>query len=162
MSRLRTVKRIVPRQHNAFEINNRLFFRIFQTANLVHTQGTRFIAATGITTQQWSVLGALSRPQVATGMTVGELSDYLLVSRQNLTGILDRLEAQGLTTRVQDAVDKRARRVVLTKKGDASWANLQPQIMQFYDAAVTGLSLAERQDFLELVNRLKKNLLELT
>jgi MarR family transcriptional regulator, organic hydroperoxide resistance regulator len=161
MSTLRPAKRPASAQPAAFELNNRLFFRIFQTANLVHTQGTRFIVETGITTQQWSVLGALSRPQVAEGMTVGELSEYLLVTRQNLTGILDRLEAQGLTMRVRDVEDKRARRVVLTETGHTSWSNLGPLIASFYEAALSGISMQDRESFLELVNRLKKNLLQL-
>ena len=78
------------------EINNRLFFRLFQAANTLHTKGTQALDEFGITTQQWSVLGALSRPQAAAGMTVNELSHYLLVSRQNLTGLLSRLERDGL------------------------------------------------------------------
>ena len=41
------------------EINNRLFFRLFQVANTLHTKGTQAIDEFGVTTQQWSVLGAL-------------------------------------------------------------------------------------------------------
>ena len=75
----------------SIEINNRLFFRLFQAANTLHTKGTKALEEFGITTQQWSVLGALSRPVAASGMSVSELSQYLLVSRQNLTGLLNRL-----------------------------------------------------------------------
>jgi hypothetical protein len=39
------------------EINNRLFFRLFQVANTLHTKGTQAIEEFGVTTQQWSVLG---------------------------------------------------------------------------------------------------------
>ena len=46
------------------------------------------------------MLGALSRPQAAEGMTVNDLSRYLLVSRQNLTGLLNRLERDGLIERL--------------------------------------------------------------
>ena len=71
----------------SIEINNRLFFRFFQAANTLHTKGTQALDEFGVTTQQWSVLGALSRPQATGGMSVGELSRYLLVSRQNLSGL---------------------------------------------------------------------------
>ena len=80
------------KDHAANEINNRLFFRLFQVANTLHTKGTQAIEAFGVTTQQWSVLGALSRPQAANGMSINDLSRLLLVSRQNLTGLLSRLE----------------------------------------------------------------------
>ncbi|MDY0273286.1 MAG: helix-turn-helix domain-containing protein, partial [Advenella sp.] len=68
-----------------YEINNRLFFRFFQAANTLHTKGTQALEEFGVTTQQWSVLGALSRPKAENGMSVNELSRYLLITRQNLT-----------------------------------------------------------------------------
>jgi DNA-binding MarR family transcriptional regulator len=150
-----------PVEDADFEISNRLLFRVFQTANLMHTQGTRFAADLGITTQQWSVLGALSRPLAKGGMTVGELSEYLLVSRQNLTGILTRLEAQGLTSRVADAVDRRARRVVMTSTGRAVWPKLTHRIAAFYAEALAGFSFDDRVSFLHYVDKLKKNLTRL-
>jgi DNA-binding MarR family transcriptional regulator len=76
------------KNYAAQEINNRLFFRLFQVANTLHTKGTQAVEELGVTTQQWSVLGALSRPQVKDGMSIGDLSRFLLVSRQNLTGLL--------------------------------------------------------------------------
>jgi len=69
------------KNHALDEINNRLFFRLFQVANTLHTKGTQAIEEFGVTTQQWSVLGALSRPQANEGMSIGDLSRYLLVSR---------------------------------------------------------------------------------
>ncbi len=45
------------------ELANRLFFRLYQCANMLHKTGTRAVEAEGLTTQQWAVLGALSRPR---------------------------------------------------------------------------------------------------
>jgi len=49
----------------------------------------------GITTQQWAVLGALSRPEDSEGMSIGDLVRYLMVSRQNLDGLITRMERDG-------------------------------------------------------------------
>ncbi|MBL8482146.1 MAG: MarR family transcriptional regulator [Rhodocyclaceae bacterium] len=140
------------------ELNNRLFFRFFQAANTLHTKGTQALDAVGVTTQQWSVLGALSRPQAAAGMSVGELSRYLLVSRQNLTGVLGRLEREGLIERATDAADRRARRVKLSDKGQALWLQLAEPIRAFYDAALKGFSFDDRIEFIHYVTRLQKNM----
>ena len=79
----------------AFDVANRVFFRLYQASNLMHKQGTRYVSQFGTTTQQWAVLGALARPLVrGEGMTVKDLMEFLGVSRQNLTIILDRLEAR--------------------------------------------------------------------
>ena len=43
------------------EMANRLFFRLYQCANMLHKTGSRAVEAEGLTTQQWAVLGALSR-----------------------------------------------------------------------------------------------------
>ena len=75
-----------------FEVANRLFFRLYQCSNLMHKNGTRHMADFGATTQQWAVLGALARPLVRDkGMSVKDLIEFLLLSRQNLTAVLDRL-----------------------------------------------------------------------
>lgn len=143
------------------ELNNRAFFRFFQAANTLHTKGTKVLSDLGVTTPQWSVLGALSRPQAAEGMSVGELSRYLSNSRQNLTGILSRLERGGHIERVPDGEDRRSRRIRLTAEGVKLWLALDPLIYRFYDEALKGFSFDDRVEFLHYVTRLQKNMSQL-
>ena len=76
-------------QAERFDVANRLFLRLYQASNLLHKTGTRAVSAYGATTQQWAVLGALSRPgSRAQGMTVKQLVAFLMVSRQNLAAVL--------------------------------------------------------------------------
>ncbi len=140
------------------EINNRLFFRFFQAANTLHTKGTQALNDFGVTTQQWSVLGALSRPQAAGGMSVGEMSRYLLVSRQNLAGLLGRLERDGLIERATDEDDRRSRKVRLSAKGAELWAALADPIHAFYDAALKDFSFDDRLAFIHYISRLQRNM----
>lgn len=142
----------------AIEINNRLFFRFFQTANTLHTKGTQALDEFGVTTQQWSVLGALSRPQATGGLSVGELSNFLLVSRQNLSGLLTRLERDGLVERVTGEEDRRSRKVRLTAKGENLWTALADPIHTFYDQALKGLSFDDRLAFIHYINQLQRNM----
>ena len=140
------------------EINNRLFFRLFQVANTLHTKGTQAIEEFGVTTQQWSVLGALSRPQVLDGMSIGDLSRFLLVSRQNLTGLLSRLERDGLLERATSEDDRRSRKVKLSAEGAALWNKLQDPIHNFYDAALKDLSFDDRLAFIHYFTKLQTNM----
>ena len=73
------------------ELANRLFFKLYQCANLLHKTGTKAVESEGLTTQQWAILGALSRSGAAQGMNMGDLARYLMVSRQNLSGVLGRM-----------------------------------------------------------------------
>lgn len=143
----------------SFEVANRVFFRLYQCSNLMHKNGTRFIADLGSTTQQWAVLGALARPRVrAQGMTVKDLIEFLLLSRQNLTAVLDRLEARGWVERVKDPEDGRSRLIRLTAEGERVWAQMQDSIRAFYDAALDGFSLEDQILLYRLLDRMKDKL----
>jgi len=136
----------------ADHLNNRIFFRLFQVANTLQKQAVKEL---GVTTVQWAVLGALSDPRPTYGMSVGTLADFLVVSRQNLDGVLKRLERDGLVERVTDPEDKRARVVKLTPEGFAFWKELRERIFQFYDQAVSGFKFDDRVALAHYLNSLQ-------
>jgi DNA-binding MarR family transcriptional regulator len=136
-------------------IHNRLFFRLFQAGNTLDRQT---IKALGITTVQWSVLGALSRPQVTDGMSFSELADYLVVSRQSLDGVLKRLEREEHVLRIADTVDRRAKKVVLTPNGRAFWESLQPKIYEFYRQALANFRFDDKVSLVHFLNQINKGM----
>src|SRR3546814_20291257 len=96
------------------ELANRLFFRLYQCTNMLHKTGTKAVEDQGLTTQQWAVLGALSRPKAHDGMSVGDLARYLMVSRQNLSGLISRMERAGHIAGLSDGKDRRSRPITIT------------------------------------------------
>jgi len=144
------------------DVANRLFLRLYQASNLLHKTGTKAVALFGATTQQWAVLGALSRPaERAQGMTVKQLIGFLMVSRQNLTAVLDRLERAGLVERGRIAGDGRLRHVRLTAQGAQMWAEMQPGIRAYYADALDGFSTEEAVILFRLLDRLRDRLAEI-
>lgn len=120
---------------------NRLFFRLYQCANMLHKTGSRAIEAEGMTTQQWAVLGALSRPQAGGAMKLGELARYLMVSRQNLAGVVGRLERDGRVESAPDPTDGRSRLIRMTPAGRQVWQRKAlPKIHAYYAQALQGFS----------------------
>lgn len=138
-------------------INNRIFFRLFQLGNTLQRQAVKEL---GISTVQWAVLGALSRAQVQDGMSFAELSDYLVVSRQNLDGVLKRLERDSHVVRIADASDRRARLIKLTPQGRRLWTSLQPKIYEFYRQAMVQFRFDDSVAFVHYLNRLQADLQE--
>jgi DNA-binding MarR family transcriptional regulator len=137
-------------------IANRLFFRLYQCANMLHKTGTRAIEEEGLTTQQWAVLGALSRPQAGGAMKLGELARYLMVSRQNLAGVLGRLERDGRVESTPDPQDGRSRLIRLTPGGRQVWQRKAvPKIQHYYEQALEGFSV---NDMVHTVHYLLKML----
>lgn len=146
----------------AAELGNRLFFRLYQCANMMHKTGVRVLIDYRVTTQQWAVLGALSRSVVVNGMTVGELARFLMVSRQNLAGVLTRLETLAYIERVKDRADGRSRRIVLSDDGRVLWeAELMPRIFDYYDRALVDFSVDDQINTLHYLNKLLDNLKDL-
>lgn len=144
-----------PRNAGNDKLNNRMFFRLFQIANELQRKSVQQL---GISTVQWAVLGALSQDRFAAGIPFGQLGDYLVVTRQNLDGVIKRLERDGLVRRVADNEDKRARLVQLTDLGKVYWEETLARIYQFYDQATAAFSFDDRVAFIYYINALQKEL----
>lgn len=141
------------------ELANRLFFRLYQCANMLHKTGTRAVEDLGITTQQWAVLGALSRPEAEGGMSVGDLARYLLVSRQNLSGLISRMERDGHLSSGPDGRDRRSRLITMTKSGHQVWNNQAiPKINDYYEQALSDFSVSDMTHTLHYLLKLLDNM----
>jgi len=101
----------------------------------------------GLQRQQVWVLGALSHgPRRMT-----DLAECAQTSQASLTGIVDRLEEQGLVERLRLAVDRRVVEVALTDAGRDEMRRKHRRIMERLDEALTPLSAEERSELLRLV-----------
>jgi DNA-binding MarR family transcriptional regulator len=128
-----------PKSATVDEINNRLFFRLFQTANIYQTQAVREL---NISAVQGAVLGALSREPKA-GMPFSSLYTYLAVSRQNLDAVLKGLERNDYVERTEAKGDRRTKIVTLTPVGAKAWNELLELTFEFYRQGTNGVSQAE-------------------
>ncbi len=101
-----------------------VWLRLMKSYNLVLRSARRSVGD-GLTLPQFDVMAQLSRRP--DGMTFVELSRNLLVSAGNLTGIVDRLEREGLVQREAHESDGRSRRIRLTATGRRKIARLMPR-----------------------------------
>ncbi len=149
----------LPGDPSRYELVNRLFFRLYQCANILHKTGTRAVESEGLTTQRWAVLGALIGDEGAEGMSIGDLARYLKVSRQSLAGVIRRLEDDGLIDTIADPNDGRSRLVRMTEVGTKRWfERALPLIAEFYDEAAAGLSIEDLSHALHYLVRLLDNM----
>lgn len=132
------------KEKTRIDLANRIFFKLYQCANMMHKTGTRAVQDEGITTQQWAVLGALSRPEASEGISMGELARYLMVSRQNLSGLVTRMEREGHVAVIPDTRDRRSRLVVMTESGRHVWVdNALPKIKTYYQQVMADFSTTD-------------------
>ena len=94
----------------------RLWLRILRTARAIEAEvRDRLRVEFEVTLPQFDVMAALERKPE--GMTMTELSRFLMVSNGNVTGIIDRLVSDRLVARQAPADDRRAIIVRLTPHG---------------------------------------------
>lgn len=92
------------------------------TRHVEHVLRERIKERFGSTLPRFDVMAALYRNPEGISMT--RLSELLVVSNGNVTGIVDRLESEGLVARVIDDRDRRAARVALTERGIEIFAQM--------------------------------------
>lgn len=102
-----------------------------RVANLLDRRGGTIAREREITSAQWLTLGLLA--QVGDrGLTPTELCRQLCVSKQNMTGMILRLEKKGLVTREPEPQDRRSFRVSATAEGLRTVQALEPSGKDFF------------------------------
>ena len=107
-----TESRVVDDHHQALK----LWLRLLSCTNRIEGAiRNRLRSEFAITLPRFDLLAQLERhPE---GLPMGELSQRLMVSGGNITGITDQLEAEGLVLRAPHPSDRRAYAVRLTPAG---------------------------------------------
>jgi DNA-binding MarR family transcriptional regulator len=101
----------------------RLWLRLLRGTRIIEGElRERFKREFGSTLPRFDVLAALYR--APDGMLMSDLSRFLLVSNGNVTGIVDRLVADGLVVRAKREGDRRASIVRLTEQGIAAFERM--------------------------------------
>ena len=149
----------IPISETKMDLANRLFFRLYQCANMLHKTGSRAVEEEGLTTQQWAVLGALSREKTQGGMSIGDLARYLMVSRQNLSGLISRMERDGHVAVAQSGEDRRSRVVTMTESGRHVWQHrAQAKIRAYYDDILADFSVNDVTHTLHYLLKILENM----
>lgn len=103
----------------------------------------------GLTSMQARLLSLLTRP-----LPMRELAALLGCDASNVTGIVDRLEAQGLARREPDPRDRRVKRVIATAKGRETVGRVRAG-MHAMHRALDALTPDERAALHRLVERMR-------
>lgn len=97
---------------------------VIQLANLLTRRLSPLFERAKVTPQQWSILSVLASSPTA--MTSAGVARKMMVSKQNMTGMIARLEQLGLAERHDDPKDLRSSRVLLTRRGRALVEKFRP------------------------------------
>ena len=126
---------------------------VIQLANLFNRRLAPVFEKAKVTPQQWAVLAALADEN--TPVTLVALARRLVVTKQNMTGMIARLEQLGVAERQGDPNDLRSSRVQLTRRGRGIVEKLRPAYDEWLRELAGGeISERELQTFTKTVERL--------
>jgi len=114
---------------------------VIQLANLLTRRLGPIFEHAKVTPQQWAILAILADSEAP--MTLASIARAMMVSKQNMTGMIARLEQLGLAERHDDPKDLRSSRVQLTRRGRALVDKLRPAYEEWRNRL--GRELPERE-----------------
>jgi DNA-binding MarR family transcriptional regulator len=126
---------------------------VMQLANLLSRRLAPVFEKAKITPQQWAVLSALADEDAP--VTLVALSRRLAVTKQNMTGMIARLEQLGVAERQGDPNDLRSSRVTLTRRGKSLVEKVRPAYEEWVRSLGAGdVSERDLQTLTRTVDRL--------
>ena len=135
----------------------RLWLRLLSCTNLIEAPlRARVREQHASTLPRFDLMAQLDRhPQ---GLKMRELSQRLMVTGGSVTGLTDKLVAEGLVERRDDARDRRACTVHLTAEGRRQFAAMAREHEQWVIGLLGGLPHERQQQLFELLGELKRSL----
>jgi MarR family transcriptional regulator, organic hydroperoxide resistance regulator len=107
----------------------------------------------GLTGPQLTVVKLL---ETFDNLSLSSLSERIRAQNSTVTGIIDRMEREGLVQRERSTTDRRVVHISLSEKGRKLAKQIQVEPMEVFRGALLGLSHADLRDLLRIMNKLQR------
>lgn len=141
------------------ESSARVMINLIYTYDVVSTWAQKFLCGYGLAKSSFNILMIL-RHGPPEGMLLHDLGELLLMSRANVTGLMDHLEEKGMVKRVVDLSDRRGRLARITRKGEALLDEVAPRHFQRIADRLRDFSVEERETLVDLLTKLRTEMLD--
>jgi DNA-binding MarR family transcriptional regulator len=137
----------------------RLGYLIHDVSRLRRMMFDRALAPLGITRSQWWVLAFISRKD---GLPQTQLANELDVGKVGVGALIDRLESSGFVIRQADPVDRRVKRVFVTKQARGFLEKLRKETDKFNAKINRGINRTQLEATSDALLAMKRNLLAMS
>ena len=137
----------------------RLGYLIHDVSRLRRMMFDRALAPLGITRSQWWVLAFISRKD---GLPQTQLANELDVGKVGVGALIDRLESSGFVLRQADPVDRRVKRVFVTKQARGFLEKLRKETDKFNAQITRGIDRKALEATSDALLAMKRNLLAMS
>lgn len=137
----------------------RLWLRLLSCSTVIEKRIRNRLAREFDTTlPRFDVLAALNRKHE--GMTMGEMSETLMVSNGNVTGVVNRLLQDGLIIKEIEPQDRRTTRIRLSNKGTEEFAEMALTHEDWVDQMFRALNNEEIEQLMTMLAKLRTSVEE--
>jgi DNA-binding MarR family transcriptional regulator len=132
----------------------RLWLRLLTCTTLIEGEVRRRLRDSfEVTLPRFDLMAQLDK--TPGGMTLGQLSSRMMVSNGNVTGLAERLVAQGLLDRKPSPSDRRAQIVSLTAEGRRAFRAMARAHENWIAEIFAGLTAVEIDELMRLLAKTK-------
>lgn len=130
-------------------------YNIVRTFTLINRLFQRRYAQFDLTPAKLNVLMLVKHVGADAGLPQREIAKRLIISGSDVTGLIDRLEQDGLLARRGASGDRRVKLITITPKGSALLDRLWPAHTDQVDSIMSPLSKKERAQLIALLTKLR-------
>jgi DNA-binding MarR family transcriptional regulator len=137
-----------------------VFHSLLRTWGLLRQVQEPYFGKFGISGAHWAVLRVLQRARLGgeDELPLKVVAERLSIRPPSVTGVVDRLERQGLVRRLDSRVDRRVRHLGLTARGDQLLEEVLRGHARRIESLFEPLSARERRTLLDLTRKLEAHL----
>jgi DNA-binding MarR family transcriptional regulator len=89
-------------------------------------------------------------------LSLSDLSERIRAQNSTVTGIIDRMEREGLVVRARSTEDRRVVHIKLTDRGAKIAAQIAVEPMEIFRTALESLSAGEMRDLLKILTKIAR------
>ena len=148
---------VETRVHDDHHVSLRLWLRLLSCTNQIESRVRQNLQSSFDTTlPRFDLMAQLERaPQ---GLKMSELSQRMMVTGGNVTGITDGLEKEGLVVREVDSADRRVYRVKLTSEGERQFRRMAAEHEKWVVDLFGAIAPKHKKQLMDLLGELTEHL----
>lgn len=134
------------------KISSETWLCLAQSYHLAQKHYRESLRGSGLTQPQFEVMTQIADDE---GIPLTRIGENLMVTGGNITGIIDRLEKNGVVKRKRDKEDRRVIRAFFTAKGKRLYQQASPARDRFLKKTFGDMSLGDHAKLKKVLDNLK-------
>ncbi len=140
-----------------YHLSKRTLYELKTTWDAIEDEFAMHFARYGLSSAKFNALIHLYMAGDR-GLTQSELGKKVLAARPTISGLIERLEKDGLVVRNTDPADKRVFRVCLTNRAVALISAFLPVHNDYMHKTMSALDRQEKEVLISLLEKIRKGL----